>query len=85
MDLLHVGLAGGRQQGKGRCILTLQRHHYGMEFIDIRLPTKCQLVNVYSAFKELIGFRFDQRRFLFHNPNACVNEETLQLVTFSGS
>ena len=55
-----------------------------MEFIDILLPTKCQLVNVYSAFKELIGFRFDQRRFIFHNPKACVNEKTLQHLLGAG-
>ena len=32
MNLLHVGLANGRQRTKVRFML--QRHHYGMEFID---------------------------------------------------
>ena len=32
MNLLHVGLATGRQRTKVRFML--QRHHYGMEFID---------------------------------------------------
>ena len=30
MDLLHVGLASARQQRR----YVLERHHYGMEFID---------------------------------------------------